>query len=106
MKRFLNLQAHFKAALVLAIIFVSLLHAETIEEMLNAPIPEYEPRLSDMVVSKAVCDMLSRYHYDAHPISISVSSKWFNEYLKNLDYQHIYFLIQMGVKSLAFFGYG
>ena len=92
MKRFLNLQAHFKAALVLVIIFVSLLHAETIEEMLNAPIPEYEPRLSDMVVSKAVCDMLSRYHYDAHPISISVSSKWFNEYLKNLDYQHIYFI--------------
>ncbi|MBQ7651075.1 MAG: carboxy terminal-processing peptidase, partial [Victivallales bacterium] len=92
MKRLLNLQAHFKTALLLAFALVTLIHAETAEEMLNTPIPEYEPRLSDMVVSNAVCEMLSKYHYDAHPISVAVSSKWFNEYLKNLDYQHIYFL--------------
>lgn len=81
-----------KTTLVLTFALVALLHAETIEEMLNTPIPKYEPRISDMVVSNAVADMLSKYHYDAHPISVAVCSKWFNEYLKNLDYQHLYFL--------------
>ncbi len=92
MKRLLDFKTSFKATIVLAFALITLLHAESIEDMLNTPIPTYEPRLSDMVVSRAVCDMLSKYHYDAHPISIAVSSKWFNEYLKNLDYQHIYFL--------------
>ena len=86
MKRFL------KTAFVLTFAIMAFLHAETIEEMLNTPIPEYNPHLSDMVVAGAVGLMLSRSHYDAHPISVAVSSKWFNEYLKMLDFQHIYFL--------------
>ncbi len=86
------MKRYFKTAIVLTFALVAFLHAETIEEMLATPIPDYKPHLSDMVVSNAVGDMLAKYHYDAHPISIAVSSKWFNEYLKNLDYQHIYFL--------------
>ncbi|MBO4345341.1 MAG: carboxy terminal-processing peptidase [Victivallales bacterium] len=86
------MKKYIKTAIVLAFALVAFLHAETIEEMLATPIPDYKPHLGDMVVSNAVGDMLAKYHYDAHPISIAVSSKWFNEYLKNLDYQHIYFL--------------
>ena len=86
------MKRYFKTAIVLTFALIAFLRAETIEEMLATPIPDYKPHLSDMVVSNAVGDMLAKYHYDAHPISIAVSSKWFNEYLKNLDYQHIYFL--------------
>jgi len=54
--------------------------------------PLLEPAAQDAKAARLAADLLSRYHYKAMPLDDTLSSKVFDQYLKMLDPEKLYFL--------------
>lgn len=62
--------------------------------------PLLKPAVQDAKAARLAADVLSRYHYKAVPLDDALSSKMFDQYLKALDPEKIYFL-QADIDRLA-----
>jgi len=54
--------------------------------------PRLEPAAQDAKAARLAADLLSRYHYKAMPLDDTLSSRVFDQYLKLLDPEKLYFL--------------
>ncbi|MFG6429811.1 carboxy terminal-processing peptidase [Pelomonas parva] len=54
--------------------------------------PLLEPAAQDAKAARLAADLLSRYHYKAMPLDDTLSSQVFDQYLKLLDPEKLYFL--------------
>jgi carboxyl-terminal processing protease len=55
-------------------------------------IPAITPRPSQASIDEAVAYILTHFHYSREPLDVSLSGKIFDQYLKELDPNRIYFL--------------
>lgn len=62
--------------------------------------PALKPAQQEAKAARLAADLLSRYHYKAIPLDDALSSKVFDQYLKSLDPEKLYFL-QSDVDRLA-----
>jgi carboxyl-terminal processing protease len=62
--------------------------------------PRLEPAAQDAKAARLAADLLSRYHYKALPLDDALSSQVFDQYLKLLDPEKLYFL-QADIDRLA-----
>lgn len=92
MKPFRAFITFFYVCCFLALIPSSNAIEENIEQMLAIEPVELRPTLLESVVSKNVIEMLSLQHYQNYHMNPGMSSRWFNEYFKSLDYNKIFFL--------------
>ena len=54
--------------------------------------PLLKPAVQEAKAARLAAELLSRYHYKAVPLDDALSSKVFDEYLKSLDPEKLYFL--------------
>ncbi len=54
--------------------------------------PLLKPAVQDAKAARLAAELLSRYHYKAVPLDDALSSKMFDQYLKALDPEKLYFL--------------
>lgn len=62
--------------------------------------PLLKPAAQDAKAARLAADLLSRYHYKAVPVDDTLSAKVFDQYLKSLDPEKLYFL-QSDIDRLA-----
>jgi carboxyl-terminal processing protease len=62
--------------------------------------PQLKPAAQEAKAAHLAAELLSRYHYKAIPLDDALSSKVFDEYLKSLDPEKLYFL-QSDIDRLA-----
>lgn len=62
--------------------------------------PLLKPAAQEAKAAHLAADLLSRYHYKAVPLDDALSSKVFDQYLKSLDPEKLYFL-QSDIERLA-----
>lgn len=62
--------------------------------------PQLTPTVQEAKAARLTADLLSRYHYKALPLDDALSGKVFDQYLKSLDPEKLYFL-QSDVDRLA-----
>lgn len=67
------------------------LQAATPDTVASYP-PALEPVLQEAQAAHLAAGLLSRYHYKATPLDDALSSKMFDQYLKSLDPEKLYFL--------------
>ncbi len=62
--------------------------------------PQLKPAAQEAKAARLAADLLSRFHYKAVPLDDALSSKVFDQYLKSLDPEKLYFL-QSDIDRLA-----
>ncbi len=62
--------------------------------------PQLKPAVQEAKAAHMAAELLSRYHYKAVPLDDALSSKMFDQYLKALDPEKLYFL-QSDIDRLA-----
>ncbi len=62
--------------------------------------PQLQPTTQEAKAAHLAADLLTRYHYKAVPLDDALSSKMFDQYLKALDPEKLYFL-QSDIDRLA-----
>lgn len=62
--------------------------------------PLLQPTAQEAKAARLAAELLSRYHYKAVPLDDALSGKVFNQYLKSLDPEKLYFL-QSDIDRLA-----
>lgn len=62
--------------------------------------PALQPTVQEAKAARLAAEVLSRYHYKARPLDDALSSSMFDQYLKALDSQKLYFL-QSDIDRLA-----
>ena len=67
---------------------------------LSKPAAAPQPRPGESSVEQAVAYVLTHYHYSHEPLDAALAAKIFDEYLKELDQSHGYFL-QSDIDSFA-----
>lgn len=88
---------------LLSLLFILILGTATLtaglspelQEFLEQPVsslPVPAPNTRDHIVASVVVERLSRFHYTPKEITPALSSRWFDEYFKLLDYNKMYFL--------------
>lgn len=83
----------------LLLVVAAALPLATADTELAAP-PLLKPAAQDAKAARLAADLLSRYHYKALPLDDALSSRVFDQYLKLLDPEKLYFL-QSDVDRLA-----
>lgn len=72
----------------------------TASATLSQPAAALAPKPGDASVDQAVAYVLTHYHYSHEPLDAALAAKIFDEYLKELDQSHGYFL-QSDIDSFA-----
>jgi carboxyl-terminal processing protease len=67
---------------------------------LTKPQPALQPKPGESSVDQAVAYVLTHYHYSHEPLDTALAGRVFDEYLKELDQSHSYFL-QSDIDSFA-----
>ncbi len=62
--------------------------------------PQLKPEVQEAKAARLAAELLSRYHYKAIPLDDALSGKVFDQYLKSLDPEKLYFL-QSDIDRLA-----
>lgn len=75
----------------LMLAFMAAMPLATADAELAYP-PQLEPAAKDAKAARLAADLLSRYHYKALPLDDALSSQVFDQYLKLLDPEKLYFL--------------
>ncbi len=76
-------------ALVLAL--TTAMQVATADSQVSYP-PLLKPAVQEAKAARLAAELLSRYHYKAVPLDDALSSKMFDQYLKSLDPEKLYFL--------------
>src|SRR5512141_1462586 len=62
--------------------------------------PELKPMQQEAQAAHLAAELLARYHYKALPLDDALSKKIFDQYLKSLDSEKVYF-VQADIDHLA-----
>jgi carboxyl-terminal processing protease len=66
----------------------------------GAPLPELKPTRQEAEAASLAGEVLTRYHYKALPLDSAMSAKIFDQYLKALDPERLFF-VQADIDQLA-----
>src|SRR5688572_6370580 len=78
---------------LLALVFViaTVAHAASLDAGASGR-PDLKPEPQEAHAARMSADLLQRYHYKKVPLDNAMSEKIFNQYLKTLDPEKVYFL--------------
>ncbi|MEO8165578.1 MAG: tail-specific protease, partial [Betaproteobacteria bacterium] len=62
--------------------------------------PELKPLPEESQAAHLAAELLSRYHYKAMPVDSALSQKIFDQYLKSLDPERLFF-VQADISQLS-----
>ncbi len=79
-----------KKALWLVLAMATAVQAATVDAQPSCP-PELKPAVQEAKAARLAAELLTRYHYNAKPLDDALSGKMFDQYLRALDPERLYF---------------